>query len=319
MLNCPVFLYRKNEIIFKITVMKVVFRLHILVFLSLYGCSGGGSEKEVIPPMEPETPKVRIALNCGIASRATETNFESGDKVGLFVVNYNGSSAGTLQNTGNHADNVKFTYSSAWTPERDIYWKDGTTKADFYCYYPYATVTDVTAYKFSVAEDQSTETSYKASDFLWGKTGAVSPSSNAVDITLKHVCSCMQIKVAAGKGYTQEELNGVIESVTVHGVCAGASINLATGTVTAEGGEKVIIPWKSGECYKALIVPQSVEEVGLIVILINKKEYTLRKAFTFEANKRYTFTVTVDKTNNGINVGIGSWEEDGVDHGGVAE
>ena len=148
MLNCPVFLYRKNEIIFKITVMKVVFWLHILVFLSLYGCSGGGSEKEVIPPMEPETPKVRIALNCGIASRATETNFESGDKVGLFVVNYNGSSAGTLQNTGNHADNVKFTYSSAWTPERDIYWKDGTTKADFYCYYPYATVTDVTAYKF---------------------------------------------------------------------------------------------------------------------------------------------------------------------------
>ena len=81
--------------------MKVVFWLHILVFLSLYGCSGGGSEKEVIPPMEPETPKVRIALNCGIASRATETNFESGDKVGLFVVNYNGSSAGTLQNTGN--------------------------------------------------------------------------------------------------------------------------------------------------------------------------------------------------------------------------
>ena len=66
-------------------------------------------------------------------------------------------------------------------------------------------------------------------------------------------------------------------------------------------------------------MPQSVAEVGLIVVLINKKEYTLKKAFTFETNKRYKFTVVVDKTNEGINVGIGSWEEDDVDHGGVAE
>ena len=86
--------------------MKIESWLHILVFLLLCGCSGGGGEEEVTPPTEPETPKVQIALNCGIASRATETSFESGDKVGLFVVNYNGSSAGTLQNTGNHADNV---------------------------------------------------------------------------------------------------------------------------------------------------------------------------------------------------------------------
>ena len=309
----------KNEIIFKIAVMKIESWLHVLVFLSLCGCSGGGGEEEVTPPTGPETPKVRITLSCGIASRATETSFEAGDKVGLFVVNYNGSSAGTLQNTGNHADNVKFTYSSTWTPEREIYWKDETTKADFYCYYPYATITDVAAYKFAVNADQSTEAKYKASDFLLGKTGGVSPSSDAVDITLKHVFSCMQIKVAAGKGYTEEELNEVVESVTVHGVSTGASINLSTGAVKAEGGEKVITPWKDGEYYKALIVPQSVAEVGLIVVLINKKEYTLKKAFTFETNKRYKFTVTVDKTNEGINVGIGNWEEDGVDHGGVAE
>ena len=49
----------------------------------------------------------------------------------------------------------------------------------------------------------------------------MSPSSDAVDITLKHVFSCMQINVAAGKGYTEEELNEVVESVTVHGVSTG--------------------------------------------------------------------------------------------------
>ena len=59
----------KNEIIFKIAVMKIESWLHILVFLLLCGCSGGGGEEEVTPPTEPETPKVQIALNCGIASR----------------------------------------------------------------------------------------------------------------------------------------------------------------------------------------------------------------------------------------------------------
>ena len=41
-------------------------------------------------------------------------------------------------------------------------------------------------------------------------------------LLLKHVFSCMQIKEAAGKGYTEEELNEVVESVTVHGVSTGA-------------------------------------------------------------------------------------------------
>lgn len=299
--------------------MKVERWLQNLLFIALCGCSGGSGEENVPLPEELEGPKVQITLNCGIASRATETSFEAGDQVGLFVVNYNGTSAGVLQNSGNHADNVKFTYSSGWTPEREIYWKDETSKADFYCYYPYTTVTDVSAYKFTVNADQSTETNYKASDFLWGKTGGVAPTENAVNITLKHVFSCMQIKVAPGKGYTAEELEKVVESVTVHGIRNEASINLATGVATAVGAEKVITPWRDGEYYKALIVPQSVEEVGLIVVLIGGKEYALKKTFTFETNKRYTFTVTVDKTNNGINVGIGNWEEDGIDHGGVAE
>ena len=102
--------------------MKVGRWLQNLLFIALCGCSGGGGEENVPLPEELEGPKVQITLNCGIDSRATETSFEAGDQVGLFVVNYNGTSAGVLQNSGNHADNVKFTYSSGWTPEREIYW-----------------------------------------------------------------------------------------------------------------------------------------------------------------------------------------------------
>ena len=57
-------------------------------------------------------------------------------------------------------------------PDTPVYWKDETTPADFYCYYPYMqTVSDVTAVPFSVKADQSTLENYKASELLWGKFG----------------------------------------------------------------------------------------------------------------------------------------------------
>ncbi len=55
------------------------------------------------------------------------------------------------------------------------------------------------------------------------------------------------------------------------------------------------------------------------MINVNGKDYTLKKGHNFERNKRYTFTVKVNKTSNGINVNIGQWDDDGVDYGGVAE
>ena len=35
-------------------------------------------------------------------------------------------------------DNCKFTFDGTkWNAGNEIYWFDATTKADFYCYYPY--------------------------------------------------------------------------------------------------------------------------------------------------------------------------------------
>ena len=77
--------------------------------------------------------------------------------------------------------------------------------------------------------------------------------------------------------------------------------------------------WMNDGLYRALIVPQTISETDLLVVNVNGKDYTLKKGHTFEKNKRYTFTVKVNKTSNGINVNIGQWDDDGVDYGGVAE
>ena len=150
-------------------------RKFLLFFLAgsffLAGCSkgDGGGDQTPEPPTPPVEPsKIPINIMTGIWTRATDSAFEQGDKTGIYVVNFNGESAGSMTTTGNHVDNMQFTYSGTWTPDTPIYWKDQSTKADFYCYYPYTeNIGDVGAYAFSVKVAQSSESNYKASDFLW--------------------------------------------------------------------------------------------------------------------------------------------------------
>jgi hypothetical protein len=257
-------------------------------------------------------------LTCGIQSRATETGFDTNDKVGLFVANYNGSTATALQFTGNYVDNLCFTYNGQWTPSKTIYWKDETTKADFYLYYPYLTLSSLTAQPFAVKEDQSTIENYKASEFLWGKTLGVTPTESSVNIMTSHIMSATIVNVAAGNGFTAESLAAANVSVKMNGLKVNATVNIATGLATATGDAKSVSFYKDSGVWRAILVPQTVDETNLITVMIDGREYNLKKAFTFEAAKRYTFTVTVTKTSEGINVGITSWSDDGKDNGGTA-
>ena len=135
-----------------------------------------GTEKE-----GPEEQLIPINLSMNVKTKVTDTSYENGDKVGIYVVNYADGKSAQLLNSGNHVDNMCFSYGgSSWTPDAEIYWKDQSTKADLYCYYPYGEPSDVKAYPISVNADQSSAASYKASEFLWGKASGVAPTAAAV-------------------------------------------------------------------------------------------------------------------------------------------
>lgn len=292
------------------------------LLMATSACSSG--EEEHVKDQEKPTNPIPITLSCGItaSSRATDYRYESLDKIGLYVVNYNGNTPGTLQNTGNHVDNIGFTYNGTWEPDVDIYWKDDKTKADFYCYFPYGTPTELTSYTFSIKEDQSTEQAYKDSEFLYGKTSGVAPTEKEVLITTNHIFSCAVITVQPGNGFTEESLAQANVSVKINRVCTKASIDLTKGIATAvPGSEKSIHPLKTGESYsyKALIVPQTISADNLITVNVDGRDFNLKKDITFTGGKRHSIPVTVSKTSNGINVGIGAWEDDEIDNGGTAE
>ena len=73
-------------------------------------------------------------------TRANDGGFADGDEIGVFIVNYQDETEPVLQATGNHADNVRFTYNEEtgkWTGSYQLYWKDKKTPVDAYGYYPF--------------------------------------------------------------------------------------------------------------------------------------------------------------------------------------
>ncbi len=295
----------------------------ICTLLTLGACSSEGGGNDSPSPSPTPADKLPIHINMSMSSRATDNAFEEGDAIGLFVVNRNANgSENNLQVSNNHIDNCKFTYhNGTWSSVTPTYWKDETTHADFYMYHPYtSTISDVENMPWNVKADQSKLSDYKASDLLIGKTANVTPTASAVPINAKHVMSQMIITLVAGNGFTETSLASA--NIRINHLKNNATANLSNGEVTATGDFTTIIPLKENGKYKAIIVPQTVDEENFITINVDGNDYNLPKDTNFqafEAGKSHQFSVTLSKVSSGVNVSITQWEDDGIDHGGTAE
>lgn len=263
--------------------------------------------------------KMEIKISASADTRATDYGFDTGDKIGIYVVNYKGGNPVALASIGNHVDNICFTYNGSWTAPEPIYWLDNSTHADFYLYYPYAQVQNVSAHPFTIATNQSTAASYTQSDFMTGKASDVTPTQDAIMLTAQHRMSRATIEVKPGNGFTTESLAKANIAVKINGVKCNTNINIATGAVSVAGEASSITPLLENGIYKAIIAPQSVAEGNLITITIDGRDFNLKKSFTFEPGKSHKFTVTASKTSSGVNVTIDGWKDNGEDNGGVAE
>ena len=279
----------------------------ILVGLACLGLAACSSEE-----YESNEPSRELAHPVRLATRAVG---DANSQVGIYMV------YGSMQASDNYLNNISLTGDGAgtWSPEQTIYWKDNVSKADFIGYAPYqASVSNALACDFSVQADQSTVAAFEASDFLWGKLSDQEPTDKVLNLTLNHIFSQVIVKVAAGEGFTEDELKNGSLSVKLNGLRTNAIVNLSDGSITADGSTASITPYAQQTLqYAAIVVPQQVESTGLVTVTWNGSPYTLTRGMTFAGGKRYTLTVTLKKTQGGINIGIGDWEDAGEDFGGT--
>lgn len=276
-------------------------------------------------------------------TKATADGFVDKDAIGLYAVNYteNNTVAGTLQVSGNQADNVKYVFDEnnhKWTPVKSVYYKDVNTNADIYLYYPYqASISNMTAGNFEVSKDQSSEktatslSGYEASDFLWGKKAGVVPSEASVGVNLSHKMAAVKVTLAEGEGFEGGEFESLEKSIILTNTTRKATINYATGEVTKLGDPQmdgiVMCPQESGT-WRAVVVPQTVAAgIQLFSITVNGISYAFKQAQDVEypAGKQTNVTIKINcKAHTGeyefvlTSTSIVDWVEDRNTHGGEA-
>ena len=242
-------------------------------------------------------------------TRIDDNGFSDGDGIGVYIVDYKAGTSGTLQQSGNRADNVCYTYRAAnskWYSYYDVYWKDLNTHIDVYGYYPYANPESVDNYTFMVQRDQSTASAdgkmggYEASDFLWGKLIDVAPTSAALRLLLRHRMSNACVKLVKGEGFTEQEWLRASKLVLVTNLSRKASINMKDGTVKVAGSVETsaTIPLKVSDEWRTIVVPQTVPAgTALFSITIGGVPYKFVKneAFTYVSGKQMIFGIKVDK------------------------
>ena len=253
-------------------------------------------------------------------TKATAENFEVGDKVSVWAVEYTTEYAPELQIGGNFLNNEKLTFDgNLWSSNRTLYWS--AKACDFYAVYPSIEPTSVESYLFDIATDQnSSETEdalggYEASDLMFAKAEAVSHSDGKVSLSFKHMMSKCVVNVLKGEKFEGELPDDI--AVHIYNTVTTADLNLANGSVEkyALGDRKTITMKKlSNEKFEAVVIPQNIERrTPLIEISMGGIAYLLEYSLSFKPGYQHTINLTVntspdqEKFEIAIDPGVNDW------------
>lgn len=309
-----------------------------LVAMLFTGCSDdffGSSEQHDSNRIQLSGDIDQIAV-----TRVNDNGFCNGDVMGVYIVDYDGNTPGTLKVSGNRGDNVRHTFDEPnykWSSAYDLFWKDKHTHIDVYGYYPFANPESIEDYQFEVQKDQSTTTSegemggYEASDFLWGKVADVAPTTSVIRLPLAHRMSNARVTLIQGSGFAEGEWANTKKIVLTANVARKASINLSTGEIKTAGSAEstMTIPSRVNDEWRTIVVPQTVAAgTTLFSITIGGVPYkfTKNEALTYVAGKMMNFGIKVDKQAGSgtykltlVSESITPWENDLVSHDATAK
>ena len=210
-----------------------------------------------------------------VITRATETNFEKGDQIGLSIV----------RAAGDYATNKQLTYDGT-AFSGDLNWYDeGAEESTLKAYYPYNS-TESLPTRFTVQSDQSKGTS--ASDFVSAVKENVLPSANAVPMVFKHRLSRLVVTVKNNSG-------AEIEKVQFQEIIPVALIaDDLTAKVDENAKWQTITAFADGDKYYAIVPGQTVAPI--VAVTAGGKELTQQLVeVTLEPGKQYSVSVVVNK------------------------
>lgn len=264
----------------------------------------------------PETGSNEISFSIGYPStRATASEFESGDAVGIYAVEWQGDVQYPLQVGGNYINNERLSYDgTAWTASRALYWS--SKPCDFYALYPYQSgIASVDKFPFSLALDQNGE-GYETSDLLFAYAENVSKANGQVALNFKHIMSKLVVRVLKGEKF-EGEIPDDIEA-HVYNTTSSCFVDISKGSVAKDPfGAKNTLTMKKidNQRFEAVIVPQNIEKrTPLIELTMGGIAYLLEYSLSFRPGYVHYVDLTLNTSPDQemieitIDPGINDWD-----------
>lgn len=294
---------------------KSIFILAIAALL-MAGCE----KQQSVSQMAHNTDEICIEASVG-GTRATATEFEEGDRMSLYAVEYEGDEVAKLQVSGNYLNNEAMTIvDGVWVGDRTLYWSE--KPCDFYAVYPYQLPETVSEYLFDLPLDQNGPATdealsgYEAADLLWAKAERVTREDGVVNMAFKHMMSRVVVKIERGPSYEGELPEDIV--VHLYNTVTTAEVDLTKGSLQRYAyGDKGTITMKqlSTDTFAAIVVPQNIERrTPLVEVTMEGIAYLLTYSTSFRPGYQHTITITLntspdqEKIEINIDGEIDGWE-----------
>lgn len=260
----------------------------------------GGSQNT---PVEGDIAiEIQATINTSDFS-PSKSEFADGDCIGIYAINYKGSSSSGMSSRGNQADNVPYNYDKAtdtWSSPSKAHYRDAETAVDIIGYYPHMEIDDACNATMTVALDQSRAEHYAEANILWANRRNTTPSEDVVELSFKPVLAYIEVQLTRGEEWSEQEWAQATKQGIVRNTLTDIKFNLALGSVAPITSSQPcdIAMLNDGDTLHAVVAPQSIKSNTVLfrfTIDDTIYDYKVEKSTTFEAGKRYTFEYVVDK------------------------
>lgn len=246
----------------------------------LLACTNSISEEAI----EPSDTPIKISTNILCSdTRVTDTNFETDDAIGLYVL---------IQpkkiEQERYIDNIKLTCPdiSNLEPESTIYYPAGDDiKCDFISYYPYqesGISEQSNSIETSIQPDQSTDDALSQSDFMVATRKDITPSSKTVALAFRHKLCKVQLILVPRSDEDIDALSHTNPQVLFSGFHTKSYYNFETDQFSSFTESENMIPHGTWQLKNGKLIGKEIylfpepltTESHHIVITVNDNSYT---------------------------------------------
>jgi hypothetical protein len=292
--------------------MKIKQTIGLLMWAAMAACTSDMPFEEmtvpeqVISAVEDLVPvEFSASTGCDLTRAATSiVTFTSGEAVKV-CVRPGGASDYTGYDFTAATSSQNVTLNAPAAPAAKPYFPPGEgTTVEAYAYYP---ATAGSAATFSVADNQTTNANYKASDLMYAANRTITKgSTTGTLLTMQHLMAqlALTVNVAQGSGLTISSVTVVAKKSVTFTPSAG------TATVTGNAGNIIALSW-AGTGY-VLIPQQTISGVSIKVATgsgtaAETATYNFTSTDNFVAGKSYPITLTVSAQQLGATSAISDW------------